>query len=55
MQAAVSDLVPPEARVRAFGLLYWVINMGYAVGATRDGPVVARNGGDGPGTSSQWA
>src|SRR5262249_17271376 len=30
MQAAVSDLVPPEQRVRAFGILYWVINMGYS-------------------------
>ena len=29
--AAVSDVVRPEDRTRAFGLLYWVVNVGFAV------------------------
>lgn len=37
MQAAISDLVPPSARVRAFGLLYWVINLGFSFGLTLGG------------------
>jgi len=37
MVAAVSDLVPPDDRVRAFGLLYWVINIGFSVGAIAGG------------------
>lgn len=41
MQAAVADLVPPEQRVRAFGLLYWVINMGYSVGVTLGGALAS--------------
>ena len=32
MQAAVADLVAPSDRVRAFGLVYWVINVGFAIG-----------------------
>jgi MFS family permease len=32
MQAAVADLVPDLAtRVRAFGLIYWAVNLGFAV------------------------
>ena len=31
MQAAVADLVPePAARVRAYGLVYWAVNLGFA-------------------------
>ena len=31
MQAAVADVVPSaEARVRAFGLVYWAVNLGFA-------------------------
>ena len=37
MQAAISDLVPPHDRVRAFGLVYWVINIGFAIGALLGG------------------
>ncbi len=37
MQAAVSDLVPPGDRVRAFGLIYWVINLGFAIGLALGG------------------
>lgn len=29
--AAVSDVVRPEDRTRAFGLLYWVVNVGFAI------------------------
>ncbi|MCK6546224.1 MFS transporter [Myxococcota bacterium] len=29
--AAATDLVPEEDRTRAFGLLYWVINLGFAI------------------------
>jgi MFS family permease len=37
MQAAVADLVPPSDRVRAFGLTYWVINLGFSIGLTLGG------------------
>lgn len=30
--AVVADVVPPADRVRAFGLLYWAVNLGVAVG-----------------------
>jgi MFS family permease len=33
MQAAIADLVPPHDRVRAFGLVYWVVNIGFSIGA----------------------
>lgn len=32
VMAAVADLVPPSERARAYGLLYWVINLGFAIG-----------------------
>jgi MFS family permease len=31
VSAAVADLVPPADRTRAYGLLYWVVNLGYAI------------------------
>ncbi|NMO22366.1 MFS transporter [Pyxidicoccus fallax] len=31
VSAAVADVVPPGDRTRAFGLLYWVINLGVAI------------------------
>ena len=37
MQAAIADLVPPASRVRAFGLMYWVINLGFSFGLTLGG------------------
>lgn len=37
MQAAVSDLMSGADRVRAMGLVYWVINLGYAIGLTVGG------------------
>jgi MFS family permease len=36
VSAAIADLVPPEGRPRAYGYLYWAINLGAAVA-----PVVA--------------
>jgi predicted MFS family arabinose efflux permease len=35
--ALVADLVSPEERPRAYGLLFWGINLGYAVGVTAGG------------------
>lgn len=32
VQAVIADLIPPEDRVRAFGLVYWVVNLGFGVG-----------------------
>jgi MFS family permease len=31
MSAFVADVVPPEDRARAYGLMYWAINVGFAV------------------------
>jgi MFS family permease len=41
MQAAVADLVPPAERARAFGLVYWVINLGYSIGLTLGGALAS--------------
>jgi MFS family permease len=41
--AAVSDVVPPNDRTRAFSLLYWVVNVGYAI-AVPLGGIVAQGG-----------
>jgi len=35
--ALIADVVPPEKRTRAYGLLYWVINLGFAVAMTVGG------------------
>ncbi len=32
VQAAVADLVPPADRARAYGLLYWAVNLGFSLG-----------------------
>ena len=39
--AAIADLVPSEGRVRAFGLLYWAVNLGFAVGSALGGAMAA--------------
>jgi MFS family permease len=31
VSAAVSDVVPPESRTRAFNLLYWAMNVGFSI------------------------
>jgi MFS family permease len=43
MVAAVSDLVGPAHRLRAFGWLYWIINLGYSVGLLLGGALAARS------------
>jgi MFS family permease len=43
MQAAMADLVAPTDRVRAFGLVYWVINVGFAIGLTLGGLIATRS------------
>jgi MFS family permease len=42
VQAAVADLVPPADRPRAYGLIYWAVNLGFAVAVTAAGLVVDR-------------
>jgi MFS family permease len=37
LQAAVADLVPPADRARAYGLLYWAFNLGFAAAAPLGG------------------
>ncbi len=41
MNAAVSDLLSGPDRVRAMGLVYWVINLGYAIGLTVGGALAS--------------
>ncbi|MER7499906.1 MFS transporter [Nonomuraea pusilla] len=40
--AMVADLVDPEERPRAYGLLFWGINVGYALGMTAGGWLAER-------------
>ena len=43
MQAAVADIIPPHDRVRAFGVMYWVINLGFSVGLLLAGLLASRS------------
>ncbi len=43
VSAAVADMVPPQDRNRAFSLLYWVVNVGFATSVPLGG-FVARGG-----------
>jgi MFS family permease len=43
MQAAIADLVPPGDRVRAFGVLYWVINLGFSIGLVLGGVLASHS------------
>jgi MFS family permease len=43
LQAAVADVVPPAERRRAYGLLYWAINLGFAGAATFGGLLAERH------------
>jgi MFS family permease len=43
VQAAVADLCPPDQRTRAYGLLYWAVNLGFGVAAALGG-LLARRG-----------
>lgn len=42
-QALVSDVVPEERRLQAFNLLYWAINLGFAVASIVGGYMAERN------------
>lgn len=37
MNASVSDTVPPQRQVRAYGLLFWALNLGFAVATVGGG------------------
>jgi MFS family permease len=41
--ALISDVVPREKRMRAFGLLYWVINLGFAFAMVLGGLAATRS------------
>ena len=43
MQAAIADFVPARDRVRAFGILYWVINLGFSIGLVLGGALASRS------------
>jgi MFS family permease len=40
--AAIADVVPPEDRTRAFGLIYWAVNLGLGIGFAIGGIVPDR-------------
>jgi MFS family permease len=39
--AFIADVVPPEQRVRAFGFLYWAINLGFSIAPVLGGIVAS--------------
>ncbi len=41
--AAIADIVPPERRAQAYGLMYWAVNLGFAVAPVLAGLIVARS------------
>src|SRR5512133_3326660 len=43
MAAAIADVVPPEDRARAWGLVYWVTNLGWTFGLALGGALAARS------------
>jgi MFS family permease len=43
VSAAVADLVPPQARPRAYALIYWAINLGVAVAGVLGGLLADRS------------
>jgi MFS family permease len=42
-QAAIADLVPPADRTRAYGYIYWAVNLGFAGAAMIAGFMAERN------------
>ncbi|WP_040420286.1 MDR family MFS transporter [Actinopolymorpha alba] len=40
--ATVADLLGPEARVRAYGLLFWAVNLGFSISAVSAGVLASR-------------
>ncbi len=43
MNAAIADLVPPEDRTRAYGLVYWAVNLGWSISLAFAGLVAERS------------
>jgi MFS family permease len=43
LQAAVADVVPPSDRKRAYGLLYWAVNLGFAGASAFGGALAERH------------
>src|SRR5205814_2962399 len=43
MSAAVADVVPPQERARAYGLVYWAVNLALSVGLFLGGLVAERS------------
>ncbi|HSR47937.1 MAG TPA: MFS transporter [Anaerolineales bacterium] len=43
VSAAIVDMVPPDNRPRAFGYLYWAINVGFAIAPVLAGYMASRN------------
>ena len=43
MQAAVADVVPPADRTRAWGLIYWAVNLGWTFGLALGGLIATRS------------
>lgn len=42
-QALAADIVPPQHRMKAFGMQYWAINLGFAVASVIGGYMAKRN------------
>jgi MFS family permease len=43
LQAAVADVVPPARRARAYGVLYWAVNLGFAGASLCGGALAERH------------
>lgn len=43
INAAIADLVPPPDRARAYGLVYWTVNLGWALSLSLAGIVAERS------------
>src|SRR5258708_3440203 len=41
VSAVIADLVPSQDRVRAYGFLYWAVNLGFAVGSALGGAMAS--------------
>ena len=42
-QALIADVVPPQDRQRAYGILYWAVNLGFGLAAVLAGLMARRN------------
>jgi MFS family permease len=43
MQASMADVVPPVDRVRAWAIIYWVVNLGWTFGLALGGLIASRS------------